>query len=382
MRKFDFFHIALTGWESIIAIPLIFFTFSFYLFFDAGAAQKKLQQEKEEPCELIVYANELTPEQTARIQAIDSVLQTTMVYEIPVRLTVDQFYMDTVLYGISGNYLDPEIQKGILFPEDSGMPYLFLNEPALKKLMASGDSIQNSPEGKSTIFSYDWLNASVTVSISEETPVISKICGISASPKKNRQTKQNPGTEAAINTEGAMNTETNINTEGAMNIETDINTEGAINIEAEEACYISIHAAKNLLLHSGAIPSPSEMRIRIVNSGQEDAVTRELEAIGVSVTNGNSEKLASWEHAEESILHTVLTGAVSFLAAIALLKGKLDLDLAVHREEYRHLQQIFEQAGKPEKNLTSRIHRIRILTLLLLSLLFSAFLFWWIPILF
>lgn len=332
-----------------------------------------MRQEKNQPCELIVYAEKFTTTSAAQAADIDSVLQTTLVYAVPAKLTVDQFCIDTTLYGISGSYLDMEADKGSLFSENSGMPYLFLNEKALEELMASGKNVQNpfsqnnqyenmEAEPKKAILSYDWFNASVTVTVSEEQSVISKICGINTSSSRTSAQNEPEGILSIMSGKGA-----------SAEQEPE---------EEEAACYISINAAKNLLLNSGTIPSSTEMRIRITNSGQEGAVTEQLENMGFSVANSNSERLKTWEQTEENIFNTIFTGVVALLAAIALLKGKLDLDLAVHGEEYRHLQHIFDTLSNQKNNLILRIHLIRILALLILSIFLSAVLFWCIPLLF
>lgn len=389
MKGNDFLHIAFAGWMQIAAIPLIFFTFSFYLFLSAGTAHYELQLEKTQPCELIVTAEEFTAASTGQAAEIDSVLQTTLVYAVPATLTVDQFCITTTLYGISADYLDAEADMGMLFPENTGMPYLFLNQKALEELMATGKDTKNPFSGndnyedmisekendnnsssssnndsaiRRAILSYDWLNASVTVAVSENQSVVSKICGISAGSSAETEKDEPSGVLSILSGEG-------VSAESETSEET-------------PSCYISIDTAKNLLLDSGTIPISTEMRMQITSSGQEASVTKQLENMGFSVANSNPERLEAWERTEENIFNTLFTGIVALLAAIALLKGKLDLDTAVHGKEYKHLQQIFNEMTSQKRNLILRINLTRIIALLILSFLLSAVLFWIIPLLF
>lgn len=365
MKPSDFRHIALAGWTSVILTPLLFFTLSLYLFTDAAKSFYTLHQEKNQPCQLIVTANELSDSDAADILKIESVIRTTPIYEVPVTLQVNQMETEITLYGISAHYLDSEPELGTLFPENSEMPYLFLNRAALEELMNAEESSEKNPLNPQTdsqnsrnshifsenspadsrdsqkLTSYNWLNASVTVIPAENQKIISRICGAELSGGS-----------------------------------------------ASPRYYVSIRTAKDLLIKSGVSAIPTEILLRITNSGQESSVTADLQQLGYTVENADSEKLTDWNYRETIIFHTLFTAAVSLLAAIALIKEKFKLDHAAHGREYLHLQEMLYANLKKTRTdpsfirISVRINRIRIITMICTGVLLNTILNIVIPVIF
>lgn len=352
----NFWNLALSGWANRMLTPLLFFTLSFSLFAAAGRDWYTLLQEKNQPCELIVTAGEITEADAARFLTIESVLQATPVYQVPVTLKVDQIQLETILYGISGDYLTLIPDLGTIFPENPGMPCLFLNSSALKELAAEIAENKNEDTDASlwqTIHSYDWLNASVSIKLSENEWVVSRICGAGlpdSESDRSEKTAESRSPETASDS----------------------------GFSESPRYYISISEAKRLLARSDSIAGPDEIHIRIASAGKEEAVTASLQEMGYLVENGDSARSADWKSRENHIFSTLVSAVISVLAAVALLRMELKLDLAVHGKEYHHLQQLL--SGSP--NLLARINRIRILLLLLSALLLSTLYALIIPLLF
>ena len=426
MKNRDFYTLALKGWGPMVITPILFLTLAFYLLISAGTTQYTLQQEKNQPCELIVTGEGLnnknlnldnpgslngeglTDTDVAKILEIQDVLAATLIYPVSAHLQMDSLQADVILYGISSDYLKQKLcpipQIGTIFPETSSMPYLFLNEAAACELIniasksknpASSTSLQDT--GQQSLLSgdsYDWLNAEVIIILDANQTgtgksVVSRICGVESLPES---------TQSANSTDSAdsINSIVSTNFIDSMDSSDDLTEITSETNENTAQYYISIQAAKELMLNAGSSPTASEIHIQITSSGQEERISSQLQSMGYSVENSNPEKWNRWQEDEETINSTLFSAAISLFAAILLLREKLKLDQLFHLEEYQHLERLLhleeyqycrqpgfdlKRIGK-ENRVLHRLNRIRIAVTIFVSAGFSILLTWIVPLFF
>ena len=442
MKNRDFYTLALKGWGPMVITPILFLTLAFYLLISAGTTQYTLQQEKNQPCELIVTgeglnnknlnldnpgssnSEGLTDMDAAKILEIQDVLAATLIYPVSAHLQMDSLQADVILYGISSDYLKQKLcpipQIGTIFPETSSMPYLFLNEAAACELIniasksknpASSTSLQDT--GQQSLLSgdsYDWLNAEVTIILDANQTgtgksVVSRICGVESLPES---------TQSANSTDSADSINSIVSTNFIDSMDssddlTEITSETTSETNENTAqYYISIQAAKELMLNAGSSPTASEIHIQITSSGQEERISSQLQSMGYSVENSNPEKWNRWQEDEETINSTLFSAAISLFAAILLLREKLKLDQLLHLKEYQHLERLvhleeyqhlerllhleeyqycrqpgfdLKRIGK-ENRVLHRLNRIRIAVTIFVSAGFSILLTWIVPLFF
>ena len=430
MKNRDFYTLALKGWGPMVITPILFLTLAFYLLISAGTTQYTLQQEKNQPCELIVTgeglnnknlnldnpgssnSEGLTDMDAAKILEIQDVLAATLIYPVSAHLQMDSLQADVILYGISSDYLKQKLcpipQIGTIFPETSSMPYLFLNEAAACELIniasksknpASSTSLQDT--GQQSLLSgvsYDWLNAEVTITLDANQTgtgksVISRICGVESLPEST-QSANSTDSANSINSIVSINSIDSMDSNDAL---TEITSETTSETNENTAqYYISIQAAKELMLNAGSSPTASEIHIQITSSGQEERVSSQLQSMGYSVENSNPEKWNRWQEDEETINSTLFSAAISLFAAILLLREKLKLDQLLHLEEYQHLERLvhlekYQHCRQPdfdlkrpgrENRVLHRLNRIRIAVTIFVSAGFSILLTWIVPLFF
>lgn len=438
MKNRDFYTLALKGWGPMAITPILFLTLAFYLLINAGTTQYTLQQEKNQPCELIVTGEGLnnknlnldnpgslngeglTDTDVAKILEIQDVLAATLIYPVSAHLQMDSLQADVILYGISSDYLKQKLcpipQIGTIFPETSSMPYLFLNEAAACELIniaskskspASSTGLQGT--GQQSLLSgasYDWLNAEVIIILDANQTgtgksVVSRICGVESLPES---------TQSANSTDSAdsINSIVSTNFIDSMDSSDDLTEITSETNENTAQYYISIQAAKELMLNAGSSPTASEIHIQITSSGQEERVSSQLQSMGYSVENSNPEKWNRWQEDEETINSTLFSAAISLFAAILLLREKLKLDQLLHLKEYQHLERLvhleeyqhlerllhleeYQHCRQPdfdlkrperENRVLHRLNQIRIAVTIFVSAGFSILLTWIIPLFF
>ena len=195
----------------------------------AGAILTSVSGEKALPCELDVSAKgnaEITDSALVQISEIEDVLDVTPLLQVPVTVETGAYTAELTLTGIEAYYLDEDYAEGSVFPADTVMPYIVLNEAACK--MFTEDDQEPSDEAPEI----DWLGAGFTVKTGEEArPVTSRICGV---------------------------------------------LEGE---EEDPMAYVNLAIAKELLDEKGTNAYTSA-KVRIVNIGQAERVSKAIQALG------------------------------------------------------------------------------------------------------
>ncbi len=232
------------GWASFVAAAVAAGTFFSSL---AGALEAGVQREEALPCELIVplagqekrlYDGLL--EEVFRIPEAEAV---SPVIEIPVELKAGIYSAKVALLAIDRAYLSESLLQGQMFPPESAMPYLVLNDGALSRFSA-GERAISQREALET----DWLNLAYSLEAGESgRALVSKVCGIAAGDGK----------------------------EGAMG-------------------YMSLDVAKSLLWRYGGPKSYTAVYMRAGNDGKASEIIKSLSVLGLSVSSAYEERHESW----------------------------------------------------------------------------------------
>jgi hypothetical protein len=154
-----------------------------------------VQAEKEQPYELILSAQGntgITDSTIADILKIPDVKAVTLILQVPVAIRTGKYDAQLTLIGMDTGYLDGVYTQRAVFPADSVMPYILLNEAAQKQFTEDKPDTDQKNVTTETYTSedrpvnanaktpeIDWLNASYSL-ISGEAgrSVTSKVCGI------------------------------------------------------------------------------------------------------------------------------------------------------------------------------------------------------------
>lgn len=332
MRQSDFVAVALRGVKKIALPGALFLTVAVWLLGTAAAKAFWLYREKQAPCLLEASGENISEgdvqslmqrentEQTgdgeSRLHSSEGqkggdILEYTLIYTLDAGISAGGYHTEVTLTGVDGDFLSPELKEGTMFPADTGMPWLIVNEVALKTFR------DNNEEDIENIEAVDWQNTSVSLAVGEKI-IVGKICGI---------------------------------------LETKEETEAPV-------VYLSQESAKALLQQNAQTVSAAALWLRLKNSGVSENVTENLNAMGYTVANSDAGLWQEWELTRQTILGESMTGLLALLAGIFLLKIKIQYDALACREEYARLQELFLSP----KNVRKRMNTVRVVAVFAASL--------------
>jgi hypothetical protein len=270
----------LNRWALVSVLGIVLSTFCFLF---AGTIWYSVYLEKEQPCELTVVApksTQLSDQTVSDIFKIPHVTAATGVLEVPVTLTVGKYSATLTLSGIDGNYLKNAFRFGGRFPETSAMPYIVLNDAAVKAFIDP----HNPPPSDQADYepAINWMNAGVALSFGSETsagtkPITSKVCGILSGDGK----------------------------------------------EQAPAGYVSNSVAKELLRNQKMPAGYSSVAVRIRNIGFAEDVTKKITALGYGVTDPNTESESKWDAEETEMSYLIIVGMIG-LVCFSFLIASVD----------------------------------------------------------
>ena len=149
----------------------LFFMVGLYLVFPAATSFLALQEDKKEDFEITATATKTVD--LEELEGIKGVKKLSPVIKFNGKIAYDEYVLETEIEGIMGTYLEGENIDGTIFPDGSNMPYLILNEAALKAFKdtdgktaavytcATGElTISKSSIIASTAFTADLMNIS------------------------------------------------------------------------------------------------------------------------------------------------------------------------------------------------------------------------------
>ncbi|MCD8144004.1 MAG: hypothetical protein LUD79_01470 [Oscillospiraceae bacterium] len=264
---------AVKTWRRIGVPALWFWTAAVFLFGSALLSMREIQQEKSQPCRLMVTSsNTLNLDSIAQIDGVQSC---TAVYELSVILEVNGDSAVLTLYGVDSRFVEGTLTEGTLYPESSAMPYLVLNQAAVKALTGAAEEDETTA----------WTGVAVTLNGT----AVAAICGII----------EDSGETPMV--------------------------------------YLSQTSAKALLVQLG-LESGNTAWLELQNAGYSESVAEALIALGASAQAMDSTQAENWD-AEQAVNHwRMAAGIIGTLAGVFLLSGRMQLDAVLHREEYTDRQ--------------------------------------------
>lgn len=142
----------------------MFFLVGLYLIFPAATSFLAMQEDKKEDFEITASATKTVD--LEELKGIKGVKKLSPAIKFNGKIAYGEYVLETEIDGIMGTYLEGEKIDGTIFPDGSNMPYLILNEAALK---AFKDSDGKSPGNVD-------INGSFSLLLENESPAI--LCGV------------------------------------------------------------------------------------------------------------------------------------------------------------------------------------------------------------
>lgn len=292
MNMFDLTRLAFRNLKGRWAVlPVAGFAVAAFCLCFAGAILTTVQEEKAQPYELMLSAQGsagITDSVIADILKIPDAKAATSVLQIPVTIQTGKYIAQLTLTGMDANYFDGVYAQGGIFPADSVMPYIVLNEAACKQFAEEEKDAGKEAPG------IDWLNAGYSLISGEaDRSVTSKVCGILSDGDAK---------------------------------------------DAEPMAYISLPVAKGLLRKSNQPTAAQAAWVRITNIGCADAVSRQIAALGVDVTNSNEQMQTEWGAEMKEMTYLLVISAFCLMCAVTLLAGNREITKQKQREALETLR--------------------------------------------
>ena len=288
MKISDWLRIAIKNLKGLWSLlPIAGMAIGMFCLCFAGAIFTSVNGEKSLPCELDVSAKsnaEITDSALVQISEIEDVLDVTPLLQVPVTVETGAYTAELTLTGIEAYYLEEDYAEGGVFPADTVMPYIVLNEAACKMFT------EDDQEPSDVAPEIDWLGSNLSVKTGEEAhPVTSRICGI---------------------------------------------------LEAEEEepmAYVNLAIAKKLLDKKGT-NAYSAAKVRILNIGQAERVSTAIQGLGLTVGNPNTGQQEKWDMRMKEMGYLIVTGVFSLLCASVLISAWRRMSLLEQRQSWNMLE--------------------------------------------
>jgi len=288
MRTSDLIHIALRYIKvKRAALPVLGFAVAAFCLCFAGAVFTSVREEKAQPCELIITSpadSKITDNKLAEVLKIENVEAETAVLQVPVTLQTGEYEFELSLTGMDGNYISGGYVTGSVFPPESAMPYIVLNEAACKKLTKEkAETPEKTPD-------IDWLNAGYTLSTDTlDRDIAAKVCGILS--------------------------------DGSS-------------VDSEPTAYMSLPWAKELLRKSGWDADVKTALVRVKNIGNANSVAKQLSLLDLYVSNANDEQEQKWNIQTQEMVYLIVTGLFSLLCAAFLISVNMKATIAENKNSF------------------------------------------------
>ncbi len=288
MKIFDLLRVAVKSLKGRWAVlPALGMAIAMFCFCFAGAVIVTVGEQKAQPYELEVQpgAAGLTDNDVLELSQKEGVTAVTPILTVPAQITAGEYSAQIMLSGINGDYLEDEFLSGGIFPDSSMMPYIVLNEKALKLFKQNDKAIDESLE-------IDWLHESTALSIEGSArPIVSKISGVLKSDEQS----------------------------------------------GEALAYISLYAAKQLLQQNGQPAGYTGAKVRIEDMGSAESVAKGIMPLGLSVANPNEQLQSEWDAQTKEAGYLLTAGVFSLLCSAVLTAAWIKIALFGQREAYSML---------------------------------------------
>ncbi|MDI6618909.1 MAG: hypothetical protein QME45_09595 [Clostridiales bacterium] len=323
MKKFDMFHMAVKNlkWKWA-ALPAICIAVSSFCLSFAGMAYTAVNKEKSQPYDLTINAQgntAITDRTITNILGIPDVKAATPVLQVPSAITAGKYSAQLTLAGIQADYFEGHFITGNIFPDNSVMPYIIINQSACRQFSQTENSedmaksnisdknqdVNNTPDSKSGISKSEKDKSSI--------PAASSAFTVKDSKNSKMQSSREEDTQGGSDGIDWLNASFRIQNERHPVISRVCGIFSKGDTNQEPAAYISLSAAKELLYRSGQPANIKTAYVRIKNIGCATRVERQISALGFAVTNGNSMLQDKWDSEIKEMHYLLAIGALNLL---------------------------------------------------------------------
>lgn len=271
MRMCDAFRIAIKNIKGRWAIlSAIVTAISVFCLCFAGAILTTVMQEKALPYELIVSSESntgITDEDIRKISEIPDVRAVSAILQIPVSIKTGRYSAQLTLTGMDAAYLTDALAEGGVFPDNSVMPYIVLNDAACKQF-TDGETATGDEAPK-----INWLNAAFSLQAVEDGRwITSKVCGILADSGETQ----------------------------------------------EPAAVVSLPVARKLLRNSSQSTDILTAHVRVANIGRAVSISKAITTLGLAVSNSTLELQGKWDTEIKEMRYLLVIGVTCLICSIVL----------------------------------------------------------------
>lgn len=279
MNGFEFLRLAVKSWKRIMMPAMVFFIAGLFFLGQGAEIGLQIAKEKSQPCRISASTDEVRAAELAELVKEEDILQATEVYSVSTEVTVKGMSGTWEIFGVDSAFLPDKALTGTIFPEESGMPWLVVNENALKLLKDASGKMVDKPEPE------NWVNQAVTLNVEGRT-VAGKLCGILDFDE-----------------------------------------------EDEPAVFMSRKSAQ--MMRNGE--AAQTVWLTLMDAGCEEAVENRLTELGFQCSDDKEEKWAEWKLMTVKLQGEVIAGVVALMSGIFLMLVCIKADRVIHEAEYRYL---------------------------------------------
>ena len=245
-------------WKKSAFPSLFFLIAAAYLFGSAFYLKRQVRSEQKQSFGVTVSINR--EEDLQALLAMKEVKGGSVIYEIPATISSGIYSSDLVIQGIDSSMIPGILIEGEPYAEAGSMPYLILNEAALKTFITD-DTV--------TVEQISWMRNETTVDGTS-----AKICGI-IKDKSNNPT-----------------------------------------------VYMSVKAAKSYMEMKGQIPSVHLAVVELKDAEIVEQFQEKLLEVGYD-SNLDENQMTEWKMEKMKIRYQVLAGVIALLAFVAILVSEI-----------------------------------------------------------
>ena len=305
-------------WKRIAFPSVIFLAASVLLFGEALIVRMALSKEQALPCRMTVSVNSAAD--LAAVAGLPAVSACTEVYHVSAEIAYGVYTGGFEVLGVNADLIDGQLISGALYPEKTAMPYLVMNEVALKAFAKDPD-----PAGAGG------LTASVSASggngqaASASDTSASGGNGQAASAS---DTSASGGNGQADTPSAGELTGASVLLGGTYAGVCGIVADGA----SSPAVYMSCSSAMRYLLSQGMPSQADTAWIRLTSAAAADSASAAVNALGCRVIDPGADT-ASWETSLITLHYQALTACIALAAAGSTLFLSVRMDKLKYPEE-------------------------------------------------
>ena len=269
----------LRTWKRIAFPAVIFLAAAVFLAGKALITNSSLRTEKNSPCLLAAAVDDTSV--IPAITGFPGVSACSEVLTVNAHIQAGVWEGDFSIFGLSADLISGSLITGILFPDETAMPYLVINKTALSAFSRSDVPAGSVPDAADL--------TGMTVLLDD---TYAKICGV---------------------------------------ISDDLTS---------PRVFMSAGSARTFLISHGTIPAADTAWVRLRSADSAESVIDAVSRLGCPVT-GMDIDTSSWELEEMKIRYMLLSAFIAASAAAASLQAAIHLDCFRSGEKFSAKENLF-----------------------------------------